>query len=119
MLFKPTKAMETLRKAVSTKFINYAEITLRIIPAVALILAADVSKYPDIFKKFDLFMPGTSILLYFVPRTIYHNFSTKAADILKQRYFQLLSTFRLDNWHPDYLPFYLINMPMLRNHYQN
>ena len=33
MLFKPQKAREILRKAGSTNFINYAEITLRMIPA--------------------------------------------------------------------------------------
>ena len=93
MLFNPNKARNTLRKAGSTNFINYAEITLRIIPAAALILAADLSKYPEIFKLFGWFMLGTSILLYFIPRRIHHNFSTKAADILKPGYFQLISPF--------------------------
>lgn len=46
MLFKPSIARATLRKAGSTNLINYAEITLRIIPAIGLILAAPVSKYP-------------------------------------------------------------------------
>lgn len=93
MLIKPKKARAVLRKAGSTNFINYAEITLRIIPAVALILAADVSKYPGIFKLFGWFMLGTSVLLYFVPRRIHHNFSSRAADILKPLYFQLISPF--------------------------
>jgi uncharacterized membrane protein YfcA len=68
MLLKPQKARHILRKAGSTNFINYAEITLRIIPAAALILAADNSKYPDIFKIFGWFMLVTSFVLYFVPR---------------------------------------------------
>ncbi|MEO9210485.1 MAG: hypothetical protein ABI208_05270 [Ginsengibacter sp.] len=93
MLFNPKKARAILRKAGSTNFINYAEITLRIIPAVALILAADKSKYPEIFKLFGWFMLGTSVLLYFVPRRIHHNFSSRAADILKPVYFQLISPF--------------------------
>ena len=93
MLFNPKKAREILRKAGSTNFINYAEITLRIIPAVALILAADVSKYPEIFKIFGWFMLCTSFLLYFVPRRIHHKFSTRATDILKPIYFQLISPF--------------------------
>lgn len=93
MLIFPKKARGTLRKAGSTNFINYAEITLRIIPAVALIIAADASRYPEIFKIFGWFMLCTSILLYFVPRRIHHNFSTKAADILKPRYFRLISPF--------------------------
>ena len=93
MLFKPTIARATLQKAGSTNFINYAEITLRMIPAAALILAADLSKYPDIFRLVGWFMLCTSFVLYFVPRKIHHAFSTKAANILKPFYFQLISPF--------------------------
>lgn len=93
MLIKPQKANDTLRKAGSTHFINYAEITIRIIPAVGLILSADNSKYPDFFKIFGWFMLLTSLVLYFVPRQLHHNFSVKAADILKPLYFQLISPF--------------------------
>jgi uncharacterized membrane protein YfcA len=93
MLTKPKKANAILRKAGSTNFINYAEITIRIIPAVGLILSADNSKYPDIFKIFGWFMLLTSLVLYFVPRQLHHNFSVKAAEILKASYFQLISPF--------------------------
>ncbi len=93
MLINPQKARGILRKAGSTNFINYAEITLRMIPAVALIIAADISKYPTVFKIFGWFMLCTSFVLYFVPRQIHHNFSTKAANILKPFYFQLISPF--------------------------
>ena len=93
MLIKPKKANEILRKAGSTNFINYAEITIRIIPAVGLILSADNSKYPDFFKIFGWFMLLTSLVLYFIPRQLHHNFSVKAADILKPLYFQLISPF--------------------------
>jgi predicted tellurium resistance membrane protein TerC len=93
MLTNPQKAREILRKAGSTNLINYAEITVRIIPALALILAADISKYPAVFKVFGWFMLFTSLVLYFIPRQIHHNFSTKAADILKPFYFQLISPF--------------------------
>ena len=93
MLVRPTKAREILRKAGSTNFINYAEITIRMIPATALILYADFSKYPEVFKIFGWFMLFTSLVLYFVPRQIHHRFSLRAADILKPRYFQLISPF--------------------------
>ncbi|SDZ26027.1 hypothetical protein SAMN05444412_108174 [Rhodonellum ikkaensis] len=93
MLIEPKKANEILRKAGSTNFINYAEITFRIIPALGLILSADNSKYPDIFKIFGWFMLCTSLVLYFVPRQLHHKFSLKAADILKPLYFQLISPF--------------------------
>ena len=93
MLFKPKIARETLRKAGSTNFINYAEITFRMIPAIGLILVADNSKFPEIFKIFGWFMLVTSFILYFVPRKLHHNFSNKCADILKPIYFQLISPF--------------------------
>lgn len=93
MLIKPEMARETLRKAGSTNFINYSEITIRMIPAIALILCSDYSKYPEVFKVFSWFMLFTSFVLYFVPRHLHHNFSNKAADILKPLYFQLISPF--------------------------
>ncbi len=93
MLLKPKKAREILRKAGSTNFINYTEITIRLIPAAALILSADISKYPQVFKIFGWFMLLTSLVLYFVPRQLHYNFSNKAADILKPFYFQLISPF--------------------------
>lgn len=93
MLFAPTKANQILRKAGSTNFINYSEITIRMIPATGLILCSDFSKYPEIFKIFGWFMLVTSFILYFVPRQIHHNFSLKSADILKPLYFQLISPF--------------------------
>ncbi len=91
MLFNPKKARETLRKAGSTNFINYAEITSRLIPAIALILYSDLSKYPEAFKVFGWVMLITSLVLYAVPRKLHHKFSMKSADILKPIYFQLIS----------------------------
>lgn len=93
MLIKPERSRAILRKAGSTNFINYAEITIRMIPAVGLILSADNSKFPDIFKIIGWFMLCTSLVLYFVPRQFHHNFSLKAADILKPLYFQMISPF--------------------------
>ena len=93
MLFKPTKARNTLRKAGSTNFINYAEITLRLIPAIALIIYAELSKFPLAFNVFGWIMLITSLILYLVPRRIHHKFSMKSADILKPFYFQLISPF--------------------------
>lgn len=91
MLFSPIKAREILRKAGSTNVINYAEITIRMIPAAALVLYADFSKFPEFFKILGWFMLATSFVLYFVPRRIHHNYSLKCAEILKPLYFQLIS----------------------------
>jgi uncharacterized membrane protein YfcA len=93
MLFKPKKANDILRKAGSTNLINYAEITMRLIPALGLILSADNSKFPEIFKIFGWFMLVTSLVLYFLPRHLHHKFSWKAADILKPLYFRMISPF--------------------------
>ncbi|RZK26646.1 MAG: hypothetical protein EOO43_02175 [Flavobacterium sp.] len=90
MLFAPVKARETLRKAGSTNFINYAEITLRMIPAIGMILCSEDSKYPELFKIFGGFMLATSLVLYLVPRKLHHAFSMRAADVLKPIYFRLL-----------------------------
>lgn len=93
MLFAPKKANETLRKAGSSNLINYAEITIRMIPAIGLILYAELSKFPDFFKLLGWFMLVTSLILYVVPRKLHHNYSLKAADILKPAYFQLIAPF--------------------------
>lgn len=91
MLFAPEKALAILRKAGSTNFINYAEITIRMIPAVALILYSDYSRFPEELKILGWFMLGTSVVLYIVPRRWHHAYSLKSADVLKPLYVQLLS----------------------------
>lgn len=93
MFLNPQKARNILQKAGSTNFINYAEITIRIIPAVGLILSSDSSHYPLPFKVLGWFMLATSLILYFVPRKLHHHFSLKSADILKPLFVQLLSPF--------------------------
>ena len=93
MLINPIKARNTLRKAGSTNLINYAEITLRLIPAIALIVCSEVSKFPMAFKIFGWIMLITSLILYVVPRKIHHKFSMKSAEILKPIYFRLISPF--------------------------
>ena len=95
MLFLPKKAREILRKAGSTKVINYTEITIRMIPAAALVLYADFSKFPEFFKILGWFMIATSFVLYFIPRRMHHNYSLKSAEILKPLYFQLISPFSM------------------------
>lgn len=95
MLFNPKKVTQILRKMASTNFINYTEITLRLIPASALILCADFAKYPEVFKIYGWLMLITTLVLFFIPRPIHHNFSLKIADNFKPLYFQLISPFAL------------------------
>ncbi len=95
MLFNPHKARSILRKAGSNNLINYGEITIRLIPATSLILFADCSRFPLPFLMLGWFMFATSIILYFIPRKVHHQFSLKSADILKPLYFQLISPFSI------------------------
>ena len=93
MLFRPKKVIQILRKMASTNLINYTEITLRLIPASAMIIYADFAKYPNVFKFYGWIMLITTLVLFFIPRTIHHNFSLKIADNFKPFYFQLISPF--------------------------
>ncbi len=95
MLFNPKKAKETIGKAGSTNFINYAEITIRMIVSIALILYADLCRYPELFKILGWFMLVTSLILYLVPRKTHHAFSVKASDTLKPIYIRLLFPFSM------------------------
>ena len=93
MLFNPNKALATLRKAGSTNFINYTEITIRLIIACALIIYSNHALYPEYFKLLGWFMLATSLILYAVPRQRHHNFSLKCAEIIKPLYFRIISPF--------------------------
>ena len=95
MFFKPKIARTILRKDGSTNLINYTEITIRIIPAIALIVFSYYSKHPLVFKIFGWFMLATSLVLYLVPKKLHHNFSNKAADILKPILLKLISPFSI------------------------
>jgi hypothetical protein len=95
MLLRPAKARVYLRKAGSTNLINYAEITIRMIPAAALILCAELSKFPEMFKLLGWFMIVTSLILYFVPRRWHHQYALWCADVLKPNYIRWLSPFSI------------------------
>ena len=91
MLFAPQKAREILRKAGSTNVINYTEITLRMIPAAALVLVADFSKFPVFFSVLGWFMLATSMVLYLVPRSMHHQYALRSAEMLSPLYLRLIS----------------------------
>ena len=91
MLSSPQRARDILKKAGSTPFINYAEITFRIFPAISLIIYSELSVFPVAFRILGWFMLATSIVLYFVPRRQHHNYSLRSAEILQPVYIRLLS----------------------------
>lgn len=61
------------------------ETTCVFFPAVILIIYSDVSGFPAAFRVLG------SIILYFVPRAMHHNYSLKSAEILQPLYSRLLS----------------------------
>lgn len=91
MLSKPVKAREILRKAGSTNWIHFGELTIRLIPATALVLYADSSKFPEVFKLSGWFMIATSFIISLIPKRYHNLFSNKAADVLKPLYFQFIA----------------------------
>lgn len=93
MLFTPLIARSILKKAGSTTLINYAEITIRLIPAVAMIRSSGLSRFPIAFEIFGWIMLLTSLILYVIPRQLHHEFSMKSVDFLKPIYFQFISPF--------------------------
>ncbi len=95
MLIAPEKVRLTIRRAGSTPVINYGEITLRMIPAWAMVLYAKFSLFPVLFSFFGWFMLVTSFVLYFVPRRLHHQFSNKCADRLQSGYFRYIAPFAI------------------------
>jgi hypothetical protein len=91
MGFWPKIARNVLRKAGSTFWIHYGEITIRMIPAAACVFYANYSKFPTFFEVFGWFMLGTSLVLYLVPKQLHHQFSNRCADVLKPIYFQCIA----------------------------
>ncbi|WP_370088581.1 hypothetical protein [Ekhidna sp.] len=93
MLFTPSKALAVLRKAASTNLINYAEITIRLIPAISLVVYSDLSRYPQVFFYLGYFMIATSVILYLIPRRLHHQYALWSASLLSPTKVRLISPF--------------------------
>ncbi|WP_291115191.1 hypothetical protein [Flavobacterium sp. UBA6135] len=91
MLIKPTLFRRWIALAGSTNAINYTEITLRMVPAAAMIYLAATSKYPIAFQVIGSFMIATSLVLYCIPRQKHHELSRNFAKTLKPIYLRLLA----------------------------
>ncbi len=79
MLCNPRDAKALLRKAGSNALINYGQITLRLLPAIALVIYAIYAKLPKLFFVFGWFMILTSFVLYLVPMKWHHDFAVKSS----------------------------------------
>ncbi|MDP2160191.1 MAG: hypothetical protein Q8K02_06895 [Flavobacterium sp.] len=91
MLIKPTLFRGWIAMAGSTTTINYTEITLRMVPAAAMIYLAATSKYPLGFQVIGGFMIATSLVLYCIPRQKHHELSQNFAKTLKPLYLRLIA----------------------------
>ncbi len=90
MLISASKAKEIIQKAGSTNFINYAEISLRMLPAAALIYYAGFSRYPQAFYLFGWLMLSTSLILFFVPRKLHHQYTLWSSNLIKPAMFLVI-----------------------------
>lgn len=88
MLIRPTLFRSWIAKAGSTPLINYGEITIRLIPAIAMVYAAPETKLPLFFQLFGWIMIVTSMILYITPRKAHHQLSLGFAEKLKPIYLQ-------------------------------
>jgi hypothetical protein len=95
MLLAPSRAREIIKKAGSTPLINYAELTIRMIPAAGLILYADLCKFPDFFKLLGWFMLATSVILLWVPRKYHHGYALWCAKLLKPALIRIVAPFSM------------------------
>ncbi|NNE26167.1 MAG: hypothetical protein HKN09_04940 [Saprospiraceae bacterium] len=91
MLLRPSHARAILAKAASTPLINYMELTIRMIPAAALVMVSDISKFPEITTLLGWFMLGTSVILMLMPRAFHHGYALYCADILTPPRMRLVS----------------------------
>ncbi len=91
MLIKPSLFRRWIALAGSTNTINYTEITLRMLPAAAMIYLAATSKYPIGFQVIGGFMIATSLVLYCIPRQKHHELSQNFAKTLKPLYLRLIA----------------------------
>lgn len=106
MLLKPEKARAYLRMAGSTALINYTEITVRMIPAAGLVLVSEFSKFPTLFSYLGWFMIATSLVLYFVPRSMHHRYALLCADVLTPTLIRVVSPFSMLLELAFYIPCY-------------
>ena len=82
MLLAPEGALSILRMAGSTAVINIAEQTLRLSFGVALIGAAQLSRFPEAFTWIGAFIVVSSLVILAVPRRWHHGYALWWAERL-------------------------------------
>jgi len=93
MLVKPQSAIRYIGKAASTNFINYTELTLRGIGGIALVLFAELSKFPELLNIFGMVLIITTVILFFVPRKWHSQYATWCSNNLTAPLVRIVSPF--------------------------
>jgi len=83
MFAKPKTVSHYFKKAASTNFINYVEISLRCIWGIALVLYAELSKFPELFRIFGLILIVTSLILFFIPRKWHARYAVWSVTLIE------------------------------------
>ena len=94
MLARPQIALKCLGKMASTNFINYVELSLRMIVGIAFVLYAELSRFPDAMRIFGWFLAVSSSVLFLVPRkwhAAYSIYWSTRLSVLSVRIFAPLS----------------------------
>lgn len=82
MFIRPHSAKSIIAKAGSTNFINYMELSLRGIWAIAILLYAPLSKFPGFFELFGIMLGITTIILLLIPRKWHAGFAILSSSKL-------------------------------------
>lgn len=95
MFVSPKTAIRYLGKGASTNFINYLELTLRGIWGIALVLYAGLSKFPEFFQIFGIFVVITTAVLLLIPRKWHAWYAVWCSKKFTALYMKVASPFSL------------------------
>ncbi len=95
MFFKPLSAKNIIAKAGSTNLINYTELGLRGVWALAILQYASISVFPFFFKLFGIMLGITSIILLLIPRVWHARFAIWSSSKLTVPLLRLSAPFAI------------------------
>lgn len=93
MVASPQTALRHLSKMASRNFINYLEITLRMIWGLALVEYAKFSRFPEVLRSFGLLLVITSAVLFLIPRKWHARYAVWWSNKLPPPFVRIASSF--------------------------
>ena len=93
LFFNPKKDKKIIAMAGSTTFINYFELTIRLIVGIAFIFVS--TKFDQVYSMIGYFLIISALILMIIPKKLHNGFSTKAAEKLKPIYLKIAAPFSL------------------------